>query len=119
MKLQLQQHSLQSRHLSEHHKHGQNRKHAQVEEIRQVIALLGLDSGQSFALQLRSIGELAVVPPEHRGTMERIWGRTEHLALTTMQLCTQVLRMQGPDIESLMSATYDRCAPGSRRGAWF
>ena len=74
-----------------------------------MIGLLGLDSGQSFALRLRSVGDLGGVPAEHRATMQRIWGRTEQLALTTMQLCTQVLRLQGPDIESLISATYDRC----------
>ena len=74
-----------------------------------MIGLLGLDGGQSFALRLRNVGDLAGVPAEHRGTMQRIWARTEQLALTTMQLCTQVLRLQGPDIESLISATYDRC----------
>ena len=83
-----------------------------------MIGLLGLDSGQSLALRLRSVGDLGGVPAEHRATMQRIWGRTEQLALTTMQLCTQVLRLQGPDIGSLISATYDRCVLGSAAQGW-
>ena len=80
----------------------------QVEEVRQLIALLGLDKGGGFALRLRSLGDLASVPQEHRGTMQSVWDRMGQLCLTTGLLCTQVLRMQGPDIESLISATYDR-----------
>ena len=80
----------------------------QVEEVRQLIALLGLDRGGGFALRLRSLGDLASVPQEHRGTMQSVWDRMGRLCLATGLLCTQVLRMQGPDIESLISATYDR-----------
>ena len=86
---------------------------AQVEEIRQLNALLGLDQGQgSFGLRLRSVGDLATLSPAQQDTVRRIWARMSSLVAIVAGLCIQVLRLQGPDVASLVAATYDRCAPG-------
>ena len=82
---------------------------AQVEEIRQLNALLGLDQGQgSFGLRLRSVGDLASLSLGQQETVRKIWARMDTLVLTVANLCIQVLRLQGPDIGALVSASYDR-----------
>ena len=82
-----------------------------MEEIRQLNALLGLDQGQgSFGLRLRSVGSLDSLAPAQQETVRKIWARMDTLVLTVAGLCVQVLRMQGPDIGALVSASYDRHA---------
>ena len=84
--------------------------HGQVEEIRQLNTLLGLDTGQgSFGLRLRSVGDLSSLPWAQQETVRKIWGRMNALVATVLGLCIQLHRLQGPEIASLVSATYDRC----------
>ena len=83
----------------------------QIEEIRQLNALLGLDAGQgSFGLRLRGVGDLSSLSPAQQETVRKIWTRMSGLAITVAGLCVQVLRLQGPDIQSLVAASFDRWA---------
>ena len=91
------------------------RQHSlQVEELRQLYRTLGLDAqGANSGAVLKNCSDFSWLPPSQQRMMLNIVARVDMLVETVINLCVQVLRLDGVSIEAIMNANFDRQAPCS------
>ncbi|KAK9810237.1 hypothetical protein WJX72_007075 [[Myrmecia] bisecta] len=81
-----------------------------VEELRQLLALVGLDqAGPNFGGLLKSVEDFSSFSPHQQRILHNIVDKIDMHVDTVMQLCMAVLRLSGADIEAIMNANFDRC----------
>ena len=81
----------------------------QVEELRQLLALVGLDKNGPLAGGiLKSLRNFAMLAPEQQRMVHNVIARVEMLVGTVVGLCVRVLRLSGASIEAIMNANFER-----------
>ena len=81
----------------------------QVDELRKLYSLIGMDrSGPNAGCVLKNLADFSTLKSEQQRMMMNIISRVDLLVETIINLCVAVLRLDGPSIDSLMTANYDR-----------